>query len=77
MAQPSITSRSEGALAADGGVYFGNGAWLITKAGAPSGTDGQGWAGKGSLLVDTAAGVLYINTGTATSPTWTVAGTQT
>lgn len=77
MVQPGIAQRTEGAVAADGGVYFGNGAWLITKAGAPTASDGQGWAGKGSLLVDTTGGTLYINTGTAASPSWTVAGTQT
>jgi hypothetical protein len=34
-------------------------------------------APKGSLLVDTTNAKLYINTGTAAAPTWTVAGTQT
>lgn len=34
-------------------------------------------AGKGALLVDTTNGKLYINTGTAPVPTWTVVGTQT
>lgn len=34
-------------------------------------------AAKGALLVDTAAGILYVNTGTAASPTWTKVGTQT
>ncbi|MEO5965217.1 MAG: hypothetical protein ABIR11_07105 [Candidatus Limnocylindrales bacterium] len=32
---------------------------------------------KGSLATDTTNGKLYINTGTAASPTWTVVGTQT
>lgn len=31
---------------------------------------------KGGLLVDTTNAVLYINTGTATAPTWTKVGTQ-
>lgn len=33
-------------------------------------------AKKGALVVDTTNGKLYINTGTATSPTWTVVGSQ-
>lgn len=33
-------------------------------------------APKGALVVDTTNGKLYINTGTAGAPTWTVAGTQ-
>lgn len=32
---------------------------------------------KGALSVDTTNGKLYINTGTASSATWTVVGTQT
>lgn len=34
-------------------------------------------AAPGALLVDTTNKKLYINTGTAQAPTWTVAGTQT
>lgn len=34
-------------------------------------------AKKGALLIDTTNGILYINTGTALDPTWTVVGTQT
>lgn len=34
-------------------------------------------AAKGQLLVDSATGNAYINTGTASSPTWTVVGAQT
>ena len=33
-------------------------------------------AGLGSLLIRTDTGVLYINTGTLASPTWTIVGTQ-
>ncbi len=45
--------------------------------GAP--VDGATFAGtakKGALLIDTANGVLYINTGTQDSPVWTVVGSQ-
>lgn len=34
-------------------------------------------AGPGALLLDTTNSKLYVNTGTALAPTWTVAGTQT
>ena len=46
----------------------------ITKAGAPvNGTsgDGAGSAGPGSILIDYTNAVMYINTGTKSSPTWT------
>lgn len=33
-------------------------------------------AAKGTLLTDTTNGKLYINTGTAAAPTWTVVGSQ-
>jgi hypothetical protein len=33
-------------------------------------------AGKGALAIDTTNGKLYINTGTALAPTWTVVGSQ-
>jgi hypothetical protein len=33
-------------------------------------------AEKGATLIDTTNGVEYINTGTTTSPTWTVKGSQ-
>jgi hypothetical protein len=51
----------------------------VVNAGAPTdGTAGTAanYAGKGCLLVDTTNGVLYINTGTKASPTWTKVGTQ-
>lgn len=55
--------------------------WLLTINQAPTnGTsgDGAGWAGTGSLLIEHDAGnaFLFINTGTAASPTWTKVGTQ-
>jgi hypothetical protein len=55
---------------------------LLRNAGAPTnGTAGTGtYAGKapkGCLLVDTTNAILYINTGTQASVTWTKVGTQT
>lgn len=52
---------------------------IITNAGAPTnGTTGTfaKMAGKGCLLIDTTNGLLYINTNTKASPTWTKVGTQ-
>lgn len=67
-------------LRAIGGITFENGVhFLIPKAGAPTnGTsgDGAGFAGPGSLIVDSTNAFLYINTNTAASPTWTKVGTQ-
>lgn len=50
---------------------------VLTNAGAPvngtSGT-GAGVAGPGSLLIDTTNAVLYLNTNTLASPTWSSQG---
>lgn len=47
-------------------------------AGAPTnGTTYANKAAKGCLLIDTTNGILYINTNTQASPTWTKVGTQT
>jgi hypothetical protein len=54
-----------------------NGIFILVKGGVPGATDGVGFAGKGSLCIDSASGKLYSNTGTAAAPTWTVAGLQT
>jgi hypothetical protein len=54
--------------------------WIADGIGAPSnGTtgDGAGWMGKGSLYVDANTGLVYANTNTRASPTWTKVGTQT
>lgn len=49
----------------------------VTNAGAPTdGTTGATVCGIGTLLIDTTNGILYINTGTKASPTWTKVGTQ-
>ena len=51
---------------------------VMVDAGAPNtGTTGATFAGVGSLYIDSTNGVLYINTNTIASPTWTVVGTQT
>ena len=50
---------------------------FMNAAGVPSnGTTGANFAGKGSLYVNITTGILYINTGTLASPTWTVVGSQ-
>lgn len=48
----------------------------VAKTTAGVTADGRGRP-KGALYVDTTGGKLYINTGTAIAPTWTVVGTQT
>ena len=49
----------------------------MNAAGVPvDGTTGDNFAGKGSLYVNISTGILYINTGTITSPTWVVVGSQ-
>lgn len=51
---------------------------LMTGSAAPvNGTTGDNFAGPGSLYVATSTGVLYINTGSISNPTWVVVGTQT
>jgi hypothetical protein len=53
---------------------------ITTGSGAPTnGTSGTGvgLTGPGSLYIRTATGVVYVNTNTKASPTWTVVGTQT
>lgn len=50
----------------------------VALAALTGGLDGTGYgvAGKGSLYSDTDAGELYINTGDATAPAWTLVGSQ-
>jgi hypothetical protein len=48
----------------------------VTYAGAPSGSTGAGDCARGTLLIDTVNGILYINTGTKTTPVWTKVGAQ-
>ena len=51
---------------------------IMVDAGAPTnGTTGDNFAGTGSMYVDSQNGVLYIQTGAITNPTWVVVGTQT
>jgi hypothetical protein len=56
-----------------GGTKAGSDAAAPTNG--TSGT-GAGIMGIGALYTDTLNGVLYINTGTQVSPTWTKVGTQ-
>lgn len=49
--------------------------WCAVNAGAPvDGTTGANLCGPGSLLIDYTNKVLYINTNTKASPTWTQVG---
>lgn len=61
-------------------IRLTNDVCVLHGDGAPTdGVSGTGYniAGKGSLYTDYTNGKLYINTGTKSSPTWTVVGTQT
>lgn len=59
-------------------IRLSNNVVVMTGSGAPvDGTTGDNFAGPGSMYVNVTAGVLYINTGAITSPTWVVVGTQT
>jgi hypothetical protein len=49
----------------------------LIKAGALSSGDFNGIANKGDLATDSTNGILYVNTGTLASTTWTKVGTQT
>lgn len=67
---------------ADGSTYFplpGSGNLVIMNgASTPvDGTTGDNIAGKGSLYTALDTGVLYLNTGTISSPVWTSTGTTT
>lgn len=75
--RPSKFTR--GAASIGGGIMLKNSVRVIVLAGVPvDGTSGTeaGVAGKGSLVIDSTNGKLYINTNTKASPTWTVVGTQ-
>ena len=73
--------RVEGDLRVSGYVILNNthpeggGAELRIGGGSVNPGDGTGW-GKGSLFTRDDTGKLYVNTGTAASVAWVVAGTQ-
>lgn len=59
-------------------IRMSNDVVIMTGSAAPvNGTTGDNFAGPGSLYVATSTGVLYIQTGSISSPTWVVVGTQT
>lgn len=59
-------------------IRMSNDVVIMTGSAAPvDGTTGDNFAGPGSLYVATSTGVLYIQTGSISSPTWVVVGTQT
>jgi len=59
-------------------IRVSNNVVIMTGSAAPvNGTTGDNFAGPGSLYIATSTGVLYIQTGSISSPTWVVVGTQT
>ncbi len=65
----TVTFSGTGLAATDVAEMTGDGEAL-------TGTTGDGVAGRGSIVVDSTNGKLYINTGTKAEPTWTVVGGQ-
>jgi hypothetical protein len=56
------------------GIHLGNDVWILpaittTPTNGTSGT-GVGYAGKGSIVCNTAIGEWYVNYNTAASPSW-------
>lgn len=66
-----------GTLAVADDSLTGAGAGVSVARTTPGVTATARGVGKGALLTDTTNGKVYINTGTAIAPTWTVVGTQT
>ena len=65
------------ALTADGSGLTGGTSPAVSVAQTTAGVAASGrGAPKGRLLTDTTNGKMYVNTGTALSPTWTVVGSQ-
>lgn len=59
------------------GIDAANDVWIFAGAGAPTdGTTGDNAAGPGSLYVDRANGVKYINVNTAAAPVWVAVASQ-
>ena len=74
MADPGVGSWTPINMFAMLRALINNGVPILTNAGAPTnGTSGTfvGQAGPGALLIDYTNAVLYQNTNTAASPTWT------
>lgn len=74
---PHPYTLSKGAVEHGAFVIPGTSIWIgLVFDGTPQATQGAGWAGIGSLGVDSTNGKWYTNTGTLTTPTWTVVGAQ-
>lgn len=64
-------------ISVDTNSLTGTAPTLVVAETTPGVTATQRGAGLGALCIDTTNKKLYINTGTALEPTWTVVGTQT
>ena len=65
-----VTKGASGVMS--GWMTFGTNLWLGWYAGIPANTtDGAGWAGPGSIVVDITNFDIYMNTGTMAVPVWT------
>ncbi len=69
------TKQAHGTFGVDASACTGGTVTCVqATAGVDSSFRGQP---KGTQVVDTATGIVYVNTGTALAPTWTKVGTQT
>ena len=72
----ALAKRAVNTLAVANNSLTGTAPTLAVAETTP-GVDASGLgAGVGAELIDTTNGIAYINTGTATTPTWTKVGTQ-
>lgn len=68
---PHVTSTTQGAAASNGLLISPQfSVWILASDSAPTGSEGQGWVGTGSLVVDTSTGFWYRNAGTRDAPSW-------
>ncbi len=75
--QPPTVLQEQGTMRC-GGLAIGTAEFLVAAVAPTNGTagDGAGFAGPGSIYIDTLGAKIYINTNTKASPTWTVVGSQ-
>lgn len=72
----AMGKKAVGLMTANGASLTGSSPTVTVAETTPGVTaTGRGF-GKGTLVQDTTNGKLYINTGTAAAPTWTVVGSQ-
>lgn len=74
---PNVTKRPVPTMAVADNSLVGSGASVSVAETTPGVAASFRGLGKGTIATDTTNALLYINTNTANSPTWTKVGTQT